>query len=417
MADDVSPDGAAQSPSPALISARLLTALVVGQLGLHSAMAGLRMAAPLQLLREGRTAWAVGLLLALFSAAAVLSALQAGRLADRLGYHRPVFVAVAISVAGCLLAWLSTLTNVMQGDHSQVWQFSLLCLAAMATGAGANLGMLTIQRSAGQLARNSTERVRIFSWMGVAPAFSNVIGPVTAGVLIDLSGFRAAYLFLLALPFATLLTARLVPHLAPAGAAIQVAGRRAWDLLSAPGMKRLLMVNLLLSACWDVHTFAVPVLGHDRGFSASTIGLLLGSFTLSITGVRLLLPLVAHRLSEVTVLRAAMLGTGVIFAVYPLAPSAWSMGVCAVLLGVTLGCVQPMVLNMLHYLTPDQRYGEALAFRSMAMHLSSTVMPLAFGAAGALAGAALLFWAIGGAVGAGSWLARGLQRPADELKR
>ncbi len=408
MADDK----ALASAAPSVVSARLLTALVLGQLGMHSAMAGLRMAAPLQLLREGRTAWAVGLLLALFSAAPVVSAMQAGRMADRLGYHRPVYFAVAVSVCGCLLALGSTwwAGGADGGPHNG--QFALLCLAAMATGAGSNIGMLTIQRAAGQLARDSAERVRVFSWMGVAPAFSNVIGPVTAGLLIDLSGFRAAYFFLLALPLMTLLTAKLVPHLAPAGQAVQVAGRRAWDLLHAPGMKRLLMVNLLLSACWDVHTFAVPVLGHERGFSASTIGLLLGSFTLSITGVRLLLPWVAHRLSEVTVLRTAMIGTGVIFVIYPLAPTAWAMGACAVLLGVTLGCVQPMVLNMLHHLTPDQRYGEALAFRSMAMHLSSTVMPLAFGAAGALAGAALLFWVVGGAVGAGSWLARGLRQPA-----
>jgi predicted MFS family arabinose efflux permease len=253
--------------------------------------------------------------------------------------------------------------------------------------------------------------VRVFSWMGVAPSFSNVVGPVIAGLLIDVSGFRAAYLFLLALPLATLLTARLVPQLAPAAVAAKVAGRRAWDLLRAPGMKRLLLVNLLLSACWDVHTFAVPVLGHERGFSASTIGLLLGSFTLSITAVRLLLPWVAHHLRPVIVLRAAMLGTGLVFLVYPLAPNAWAMGLCAVMLGLTLGCVQPMVLNMLHHLTPDQRHGEALAFRSMAMHLASTVMPLAFGAAGALAGAALLFWVVGGAVGAGSWVARGLRQP------
>ena len=32
---------------------RLLLVLIVGQLGLHSAMAGLRLAAPLQALREG----------------------------------------------------------------------------------------------------------------------------------------------------------------------------------------------------------------------------------------------------------------------------------------------------------------------------------------------------------------------------
>jgi hypothetical protein len=67
-----------------------------------------------------------------------------------------------------------------------------------------------------------------------------------------------------------------------------------------------------------------------------------------------------------------------------------------------------MVMSMLHHLTPDNRHGESLAFRSMAMNLSSTLMPLLFGATGALVGAAALFWVVGGAVGAGSWAARKL---------
>ena len=60
----------------------------------------------------------------------------------------------------------------------------------------------------------------------------------------------------------------------------------------------------------------------------------------------------------------------------------------------------------MHHLTPDDRHGEALAFRSMAINASSTLMPLVFGASGAVVGAAVLFWTVGGAVGAGAWLAR-----------
>jgi MFS family permease len=186
------------------------------------------------------------------------------------------------------------------------------------------------------------------------------------------------------------------------------AGRTAWDLLDAPGLKRLLAVNWLLSMCWDVHTFAVPILGHQRGFKAATIGLILGTFTLSVTLVRLVIPWLAHRLHETTVLRVSMAGSGLVFLLYPLAPNPWAMAVCAVFLGITLGSVQPMVMSMLHHLTPDNRHGEALAFRSMAMNASSTVMPLIFGATGAVVGAAVLFWVVGGAVGAGSWLARRL---------
>ncbi len=386
---------------PSAGSAPVLAALIAGQLGMHSAMAGLRLAAPLQTLGQGYSAWSVGLLLALFAAAPVVTALHAGRLADRLGYHRPVRLAVAISVLGCALALLSTFVT-------GAWHFTLLCLAALAAGGGTNVGMLTIQRTAGVAARDSAERMRVFSWLGVAPSFSNVIGPVATGFMIDAWGFRAAYGLLLLMPLASLLAARWVPPQRPAGEADAGSRHRAWDLLKLPGLRRLLIVNWLLATCWDVHTFAVPVLGHERGFAASTIGLILGTFTLAVTVVRMLIPLLAHRLDAHTVLRVAMAATGAVFACYPFAPNALAMGALAALLGVTLGSVQPMVMAMLHQLTPDQRHGEALALRSMAINASSTVMPLVFGATGALVGAGALFWVVGGAVAAGSWVARRL---------
>ena len=390
----------AERPAAAARSAgQVLLALIVGQLGLHSAMAGLRMASTLQALREGYSPWAVGLLLALFAAAPVLLALHAGRMADRLGYHCPVHIAAALVGGGMLMALASTLIG--------GWpHFALLCVAASLTGAGANMGMIIVQRTAGLAAGSATERVRVFSWLGVAPSLANVLGPVGAGFLIDAQGFTAAYVMLSCLPLATLLSARRVPRLPPPAAGPAPAGRAAWDLLAAPGMKRLLVVNWLLSMCWDVHSFAVPILGHERGFSASTIALILGSFTLTVSAVRLFIPFVAQHMKQGPVLVGAMLGSAGVFVLYPLADLAWQMAVCAMLLGLTLGCVQPMVMSALHDITPDGRHGEALAFRSMTINAASTVMPLVFGAAGSVVGAAALFWAVAGAVGAGSWVAR-----------
>ena len=48
---------------------RTLLALIIGQICLHSCMAGVRMAAPLQVLRQSHSAWAVGVLMGLFAAA------------------------------------------------------------------------------------------------------------------------------------------------------------------------------------------------------------------------------------------------------------------------------------------------------------------------------------------------------------
>jgi MFS family permease len=383
---------------------RVLPALIVGQIALHAAMAGQRMAAPLQALQAGHSAWAVGVLLALFAALPVLTALAAGRMAARHGYHRPVQVAVACTMVGAGLALAACL---LPGW----WRFALLCLGAAASGVGTNVGLIVIQRTAGHLAVDPTERLRVFSWLGMAPSLANVVGPVAAGFMIDAGGFAAAYGLMLVLPLASLWIARWVPRVArPADAGPSRAGGSTWDLLTTPGLKRLLFVNWLLSASWDVHSFAVPVLGHGRGYSASTIGLVLGSFTLAVTAVRFVIPMLAHRLNEVVVLRAAMLLTGVVFALYPFAGTPWLMGICATLLGITLGAVQPMIMSTLHHLTPAHRHGEAIAFRSMAINASSSLMPLAFGLVGTALGPGVMFWIMGAAVGAGSQVARGLSR-------
>jgi MFS family permease len=75
-----------------------LVPLVIGQICLHSCFTGVRMAAPLQALRQGHATWAVGLLMGLFALAPIALALHAGRLADRHGYHGPMRAAVALSV-------------------------------------------------------------------------------------------------------------------------------------------------------------------------------------------------------------------------------------------------------------------------------------------------------------------------------
>ena len=373
---------------------RPLLALILGQISLHSCMAGVRMAAPLQALKQGQAEWTVGLLMALFAAAPVLLSLPAGRLADRRGYHVPMRLGVVLSLAGGTIAALSS-------------HYLAMCLAAILTGAGANFGLITIQRTAGRMATDATERIRVFSWLGLAPALSNVVGPVTAGLLIDLMGFRFAFAVLMLMPLAAMVSARYVPAEADVPrATTATAHQSSWDLLRSPALRRLLLVNWLLSASWDVHSFVVPILGHERGMSAGAIGLVLGLFAVSVAGVRLLIPILAHRLSESQVLTGAMLWVAVIFGVYPFVHSAWLMACCASLLGLALGAVQPMVMSTLHHITPHERHGEAIAFRSMALNGSSTVMPLLFGVFGAALGAASLFWMMGLAVGAGSWQAR-----------
>lgn len=389
---------------------RQLLRLIAGHICLHACMAGLRMAAPLLALKQGYSPLAVGLLMALFALTQVFLALPAGRYADRHGLRRPIAYSVAAAVGGTSLAFLFPV-------------FPVLCLAALLSGGATGAASIALQRHVGRAARDATELKQVFSWLSIGPATSNFLGPLVAGLLIDhagvwlggeagdLNGYRCAFLLMALLPLLTWWLVRRTQDLPSAAALEGQEQRRAWDLLRDPMMRRLLLVNWFLSSCWDVHTFVLPVLGHERGYSASTIGTLLGVFALAATLVRLIMPWLAAHLREWLVVSGAMLATSLIFVVYPLMPNALSMGMCSVLLGLVLGSVQPMIMSTLHQITPADRHGEALGLRLMSLNGSSVLMPLLFGSIGAVVGVSIVFWVVGAAVGLGSRAAWKLRPP------
>ena len=378
-----------------------LARLIAGHISLHACMAGMRMAAPLMALREGHSALAVGVLLSLFALTQVFLALPAGRYADRNGFKRPIRFCVLAASLGAGLAVVFPI-------------FPVLCLSALMTGGSMGVAAISLQRHVGRSAQNNTELKRMFSWLSIGPALSNFIGPLMAGLLIDLGGFRVAFFALACLPLMTWLWVRHTVELPPVVVKPGAAKGRAWDLLREPMMRRLMLVNWLLSSCWDVHTFVVPVLGHERGLSASAIGAILGGFALAATAVRVALPLLAAHLHEWVVVTTAMLATAVLFAVYPFMPSALTMGICSALLGISLGSVQPMIMSTLHQITPEARHGEALGFRLMAINGSSVLMPILFGSAGAALGVSLVFWTVGAGVALGARSAWRLRPPAHK---
>lgn len=373
-----------------------LARLIAGHICLHACMAGLRLAAPLLALRQGYSPIAVGVLLALFALMQVFLALPAGRFTDRHGLKRPVRMAVVAATLGAGLAVAFPV-------------FPVLCLSAMLTGGATGAASIALQRHVGRAATNATQLKQVFSWLAIGPAVSNFIGPFAAGLMIDHAGFRAAFALMALLPIASWFWVRGTVELPPVAVQPDAANQRTLDLLREPMMRRLLLVNWILSSCWDVHTFVVPIIGHERGLSASVIGSILGAFAIAATAIRVVLPIVAERLRESAVLAAAMGATALVFAVYPLMHSALAMGLCSVLLGLALGCVQPMIMSMLHQITPEHRQGEALGLRLMTINASSVLMPLLFGSAGALIGVAGVFWVVGVIVGGGARVAWGLR--------
>jgi MFS family permease len=343
-------------------------------------------------------------LIALFALTQVFLALPAGRFADRHGFKRPLWLSVIAASAGAGLVLVFP-------------TFPAMCAAALLTGGATGATVIALQRHVGRSATNPMQLKRVFSWLAIAPAVANFVGPFLAGLLIDHAGhvpadllaFRVSFGVLAVLPLICWMLARGAhepPRTAPVAGATPT---RAWDLLREPMFRRLLFVNWLQSSSWDVHAFVLPVLGHDRGLSASVIGSILGAFAIAAAAIRVVLPILASRASERSVILSSTIVTAAMFAIYPLLDSAWTMGICSVVLGFALGAVQPMVMSMLHQITPHTRHGEALGLRLMTINASSVAMPMLFGSLGALIGIAGVFWVVGGVLALGARATWGLK--------
>jgi MFS family permease len=379
------------------MTGRELLRLVLAQVSVHSAMTGCRLASPLLALQQGRSAAEVGVLLALFALSSVVLALPSGRLADRRGLHLPLALSVGSAMLGAAL--------------SALWPvFGMLCVTALLTGAAAGTAQIALQHYVGRAAADAQQLRTVFSWIAIAPAAANFLGPLAAGLLIDHAwpehegdlNFRVTYGVLALLPLACWLLARRAPALPPAHEGQNRPGDSVWDLLGLLRMRRLLFVNWLQAMAWDAHSFALPLIGHERALSASVIGTLMGSFALAAALVRVALPKLTARVPEWRVMLVSSLTATVALLLYPLTLGAWTMGMCSVVLGFALGAVQPMVVSLLHQDAPPGRQGEAMALRVMTINISSTLMPMLFGSVGAVVGMSGVFWIVASVLGLGS---------------
>ena len=152
-----------------------------------------------------------------------------------------------------------------------------------------------------------------------------------------------------------------------------------------------------------MHTFVVPVLGHERGLSASVIGTILGAFAMAAAVVRVVLPLLASRVREWAVIAGAMVATALLFAVYPFMHTRARHGP---VLGAAGHGAGRGAADDHEHAAPDHarthRHGEAVGMRLMAINASSVAMPMLFGAAGAVIGIGGVFWVVGAVVAGGT---------------
>lgn len=360
----------------------------------HIALAGSRVAVSLHALQTLRVdAWTVGTIISLFALVSAPLAVPMGRLVDRIGPKRPMTVGASAIATGLAVALLFR-------------QVTALHLAAVLIGTGwlgVHVGGMHL---IGSLSTPET-RLRHFNWLSIGYSVGILVGPFSAGFLIDQFGHRAAFVALLCTaltPIALSLAGRnLLRDLRCTQEPSRTGG--ALEVLGYPGLRPVFYVGTLVSVAWDLFNFIVPVQGSSLGFSASTIGAILGVFGAATFAVRVVMPHLERAHGEWGVLRGALAVLALCFVTLPLVESAFSYMMISALIGLALGSCLPNTLSLLHTHAPAGRQGEAGGIRITITNTSQVGVPLLVGGAGVAVGLLPALWTVAAVLGTGARVA------------
>jgi MFS family permease len=362
----------------------------------HLAFTGSRLAVILYAVHLQASPATVGMLSALFGLVSCFTSVSAGRFMDRIGPGRPMMWSSVVMAVGALVAAL--------------WpSIAALVIVATLVGTFYNFFFLGHSQWIGRIGAPS-DRVRNFSLASIGFSIAAFLGPLTAGFLIDGLGHPAAFLFVALVPLFPLAVIASKALVAPPGRGQSdrksVKHGSVVELLRERRLLRIYGVSALAHATWSIVHFLVPVYGVQIGLSASTIGIILGSYSIASIVIRAFMTLLARRFTTWQLMLMSLTFTGLCFVVFPLVTAIPLLMLAAFGIGIGMGMAGPLSQALLYDASPPERVGEVMGLRLTAMNLNQTLVPILAGAAGAAVGVAPVFWTLATLLIGGSYATR-----------
>lgn len=359
-------------------------------------MKGSRVLMTLYAVNLGAGPLETGILFALYGLFPFLLAIAAGRIADRFDNRLLMYWGLgAYTFSMALPFFFPSLT--------------ILYIVAPLWGFTSMLWVVATQNLVGVLSTTQT-RTRNYSYYSLGESTGSVLGPIIVGLSIDALSHQPAFLIMAAVPALCVLIVAALRNTIPSAAAPATDSRtprNMKDLLALPAMRNALLSNAAVMTGLDLFNLYMPIYGHDLGFSATTIGLIMGAFGAAAFITRLAIPPFTRRYGERAMLALAFVISGLAFMAFPLTNSALLLAAAAFVLGLGLGCGQPLSMILSFNAGPPGRSAEAISMRLAVSYGAHVVVPPAFGMIGAaLSGVGPIFWTCALIMGGGSWINR-----------
>jgi MFS family permease len=387
---------------------QLFSLIAVSMLA-HITLGGGRVSASLYMLHHGQSEAMAGIAYSGYSLLPALLSLMMGRWIDKVGPRHVMRTSQVIMIAGLI------------GPALWPGLYTVL-LASVVCGFGFASYMLAANVAVSIMHfEQEGERVGMLGWLAMGNSVAAVGGPAVAGFVIDRGGFGAAYATMAGIVVCSLVASFLVD--VPGG----VGGRRnpkdggasvVRMVFSDSRLLRIYLLAMVFSMTYDGFGFMTPVLGHERGFSATTIGMIMSAYATGTFAVRALLPWLARRVVEWRMMTMSFVTTAIVFCLLPLISNGYLHATLGFALGLAAGIGQPTILSLVYRAMPDKA-GEGAGLRAMMGNSVGLTAPSIYGAISGAFGAVPVFLGIGCVTVVACWqsqLGYRLSRMAERVR-
>lgn len=322
----------------------------------------------------------VGIIVGLASLFPMFLSIYVGQVSDRIGFRYPLmFGSFGVSIA-------LFLPYIIKGE------LYILFISQAIFGLAFILLLVNIQNLVGKISttENRSQNYAIFS-LGISTA--SLLGPLITGFSIDHLDYNNTYLILslmAAVPGCFILFNLL--KLPETVAAKEMPSNSFMDLLGSQALRKTFILSGMILIGIGIYEFYFPIYGKHLGFSASVIGIILSVNASAFIIVRFFMPLLIKRITEEGVFKVCLFIAAGAFVLIPFFKGFIALTIVSFLLGIGLGCGQPLSILMAYNASPEGRTGEVLGVRLTVNKIVQFFVPIVFGSVGAMVGFFPVFW-------------------------
>lgn len=339
----------------------------------------------------GASYFEIGLLVTLFSVLPLVSSIFLGRKIDKIGQWKPLLASVVLG--GLSLSFPLLFRGIAGIYGSQI-----------IGGLAQIIFVVAFQSFVG---RHSKKKMRDYfvAIFSIGMASGQFAGPLLGGLIAERMSYVNSMAILGLFIFMTfpMLLLLNVKNISQAKRMDREAIKeKAIDLLKIADLRRAIVISAVILLAKDIFTAYFPLLGVDKGFSLTAIGIIISLNSAAGLIIRIVLPALLVKFNESQIIVFTIMSAGLLFSLFPLFENALLCSILSLLLGFSLGIGQPLSISMTINALPVQRVGEGLGVRLTVNKMTQVLGPLLLGGISSVMGMTSVFYFCSAAILTGS---------------